>query len=155
MHSLQPRWLKSIEGVLLTLWVGALWTSGYLVAPLLFATLDDRQLAGQIAGHVFQVVNYIGIVIGSFLLITVAINSRNRLAKEWRIWALLVMIALILVATFVIQPMMEELKLQGIAKGTLNATHFGRLHGIASIMFLINSVLGLLLVVKGLRRSED
>ncbi|HEX7634207.1 MAG TPA: DUF4149 domain-containing protein, partial [Noviherbaspirillum sp.] len=37
-----------------TLWVGSLWTVGYLVAPTLFATLSDRALAGMIAGSIFR-----------------------------------------------------------------------------------------------------
>lgn len=148
----QTRWLIAIERVLLTLWVGGLWISGYLVAPLLFTSLDDRQVAGQIAGQIFQIMNYIGLVVGSFLLITVVLNSGERRLKEWRTWSLTVMLLLILIAAFIIQPIMQELKLQGIAGGTAQAAQFGRLHGISSIMFLINSVLGLLLVANGVRR---
>jgi hypothetical protein len=155
MNISQAGWLIRIERVLLALWIGGLWTSGYLVAPLLFATLNDRQLAGQIAGNVFRIMNYIGIGIGSYLLITVLLNSGKRRAKEWRMWSLAVMLLLILIAAFVIQPMMEDLKLQGIAKGTANAAQFGRLHGISSIMFLINSILGLLLFANGVRRFES
>lgn len=152
MNTSQARWPEKIERVLLALWVGGLWTSGYLVAPLLFAMLDDRQLAGQIAGNVFRIMNYIGIAVGSYLLIIVALNSGRRRIKEWRFWSLAVMLLLILIAAFIIQPMMEELKIQGIAEGTANAAQFGRLHGISSIMFLINSILGLLLVANGVRR---
>ena len=36
----------TLYAVALTLWIGALWTVGYVVAPTLFSTLSDRALAG-------------------------------------------------------------------------------------------------------------
>ena len=44
------------ERVLLTLWVGGLWAIGYMVAPALFATLEDRALAGNLAGLMFEII---------------------------------------------------------------------------------------------------
>ena len=35
----------------ITLWIGGMWAVGYVVAPMLFATLGDRQLAGVVAGN--------------------------------------------------------------------------------------------------------
>jgi hypothetical protein len=37
----------------LTLWVGGFWAIGYLAAPMLFYNLDDRMLAGMLAGKMF------------------------------------------------------------------------------------------------------
>ncbi|MCK5382667.1 MAG: DUF4149 domain-containing protein, partial [Gammaproteobacteria bacterium] len=34
--------IPSLERILLTLWVGSLWVVGFVVAPVLFAELDDR-----------------------------------------------------------------------------------------------------------------
>ena len=42
--------IPSLERILLTLWVGSLWVVGFVVAPVLFAELDDRALAGSTAG---------------------------------------------------------------------------------------------------------
>ena len=46
-----------------SLWVGSLITVGYLVAPTLFATLTDRQVAGMVAGAIFQVEAYVSLVL--------------------------------------------------------------------------------------------
>ena len=54
--------LSSLEHVVLTLWVGGMWTTGYLVTPVLFSTLQDRMLAGNIAGRLFGVLSVIGLV---------------------------------------------------------------------------------------------
>jgi hypothetical protein len=150
-------WLTGIERVLLTFWVGGLWVTGYLVVPTLFAMLDDRHIAGLLAGRIFQTMNYVGLGVGSYLLISVFMSSGERKLKEWRLhWregVLLVMLLLISVAAFIIQPMMQELKSQGLAEGSAQAAQFGRLHGASSILFLINSVLGLLLAGTGLRQK--
>ena len=55
------------ERILLTLWVGGMWTIGYLVAPVLFGTLNDRQLAGDLAGFLFKIIGIIGLVSGVIL----------------------------------------------------------------------------------------
>ncbi len=148
-------WFVGIERVLLALWVGGLWVTGYLVVPTLFATLDDRQLAGLLAGRIFQTMNYVGLGVGTYLVISVLVSTGEQKLKEWRVWVLLVMLFFIMAAAFIIQPMMQELKIQGIAEGSAQASQFGRLHGVSSILFLINSVLGLLLVGTGLRRKTE
>ncbi len=150
-------WFAGIERVLLALWIGGLWVTGYLVVPTLFAMLDDRQTAGLLAGRIFQTMNYVGLGIGTYLLISVLMSSGKGKFKHWRLhWregALVTMLLLISVAAFVIQPMMQELKAQGLIEGSAQASQFGRLHGASSVLFLINSVLGLILVGTGLRRT--
>jgi hypothetical protein len=147
-------WWAGAERSLLALWVGGLWVAGYVVAPSLFASLDDRQLAGQLAGQVFRLVSYIGLVAGSVLLISVLTRAGSAWRREWRVWALAAMLVLVLIGAFVIQPMMVELKIGGIVPDSAQAAAFGRLHGISSILFLINSVLGLGLVAVGLRTGN-
>ncbi|MGD8484681.1 MAG: DUF4149 domain-containing protein [Thioalkalispiraceae bacterium] len=134
------------ERILLTLWVGGMWTVGYIVAPVLFKSLDDRMLAGNLAGQMFTVMSYIGIVCAVFLIIGQYLQAP--VLGNWRLWLLLVMLLIVLVGQFVLQPMMAELKAAGLEGDT--ARQFGRLHGVASILFLVNSVAGLSLVITGL-----
>ena len=47
--------------------------------------------------------------------------------------------------------MMEELKAAGLDGE--NASRFGRLHGMSSVLFLINSLAGLALVISGLSKK--
>lgn len=140
-----------IETVLQTLWVGGLWAIGYVVAPILFGSLDDRHLAGELTGNMFTAMNYIGLVCGAVLLVF----AFSRVGKSWlknlRVIALLLMLILILVSAFVMQPMMQELKLAGLTSGSEAAAQFGRLHGVSSVLYLLNSLLGLYLILS--RRS--
>lgn len=133
------------ERALLTFWVGGMWAIGYIVAPILFTVLDDRQLAGMIAGHTFTAMSYVGLACGSLLLIG---GAYSRGWKHWRHGILLLMLVIVCVGQFVLQPMMAELKAAGLAEGSAAAATFGKLHGMASILFLINSIAGLALVVK-------
>jgi uncharacterized membrane protein len=67
------RLADALYDVALTLWVGGLWTIGYLVAPSLFSTLsDNRQLAGQLAGRLFELIGWVGLACASYLLLFVA-----------------------------------------------------------------------------------
>jgi len=134
------------ERILLTLWVGALWAIGYIAAPTLFAVLADKQLAGKLAGEMFHIVSYIGLVSGVFLLASVL----KRMGLQWRAWVLIAMLVLVVTGEFVLQPMMESLKLQGLVEGSDAKKQFGMLHGIASSLYLLESLLGLALVTVGL-----
>jgi hypothetical protein len=137
------------ERLLLTLWVGALWAIGYLAVPTLFALLDDRILAGMLAGRMFTLVSYLGLVCGTLLLLGTVVRQGRGVLRSVRGWLLLVMLLLVAVGEFGLQPLMAQLKAQGLAEGSAQAAQFARLHGLASVLYLINSVCGLLLIGAG------
>ena len=130
------------ERILLTLWVGSLWVAGFVVAPLLFAELDDRALAGSVAGSLFTLTSYTGLGCGSLLLFLNAAGFRR---INWRAVVIVSMLLLVVIGQFVITPMVAELRVQGLT----DTPRFGQLHGLASILFVMTSVLGLVLVAAG------
>jgi hypothetical protein len=125
-----------------------MWTIGYIVAPVLFKVLVDRQLAGMIAGKMFEAVSFIGIFCGVVLLISGLYWFGKKIFKQWRIWILLLMLVIIGISAGMIQPMMQELKLDGLENQAVSA-RFGMMHGVSSVLYLINSLLGLILVLFG------
>lgn len=137
------------EKILLTIWVGGMWAIGYIVAPVLFQMLD-KPVAGNVAGQLFTIVSYIGIFSAVALISNVLIQQGFN-KQHWQLWTLVVMLIIVVVGQFVLQPMMAELKAVGLTE--LNRPEFGRLHGIASVLFLINSLAGLALVISGLERK--
>jgi len=147
------KYQASGEKLLLTLWVGSMWFAGYVVAPVLFNMLD-RMTAGNVAGQIFTISSYIGLLAGGLLLISVLYHSpdSNRFGLRFRV--LIIMLLIIIIGQFILQPMMVDLKLSGLEKGGQAAIEFGRLHGISSILFLVNSLLGLALVLLGVRPSR-
>jgi hypothetical protein len=143
--------LASGERFLLTLWVGGMWITGYMVAPILFSVLDDRQLAGLLAGEMFTAMSYTGLACGVLLLGSQFYRRTPKASNSWRVWLLLMMLVIIVMSQFVLQPMMAGLKAGGLAEGSASAVRFERLHGIAAVLFLVNSFAGLALVIAGVR----
>ena len=135
------------ERILLTLWVGGMWVIGFVVAPVLFKMLE-RQVAGNVAGQLFTIMSYIGLVCGVLLLTSMLYRLGLSHWLQWRVLLLIGMLLIVIIGQFVLQPMMAELKATGLI-GEARA-QFGRLHGISSLLFTINCLAGLALVTFGL-----
>jgi hypothetical protein len=129
--------------LLVTLWAGSLWTAGYLVAPTLFATLHDRVLAGVIAGSVFRSEAWLSMALGVILLGMLAL-SKDVTAQRRKLLGIVVgaMLACVLVNYFGLGPVMAQAKLAG------DGSKFGMLHGISMVIYLAQSLLAGLLVIK-------
>ena len=57
------------------------------------------------------------------------------------------MLLILIIGEFILQPMMADLKKSGLLEGSAEAASFARLHGISASLFLVQSLLGLGLVV--------
>lgn len=138
--------------VLVTLWVGALWAIGYVAAPTLFYALqEDKQMAGMLAGRMFSYVAYLGIVCGFYLLIQRLLRFGTPALKQGFFWAVVLMLLLIVAGHFGIQPILAQLKAQAMPADVMQsvfADRFNTWHGVASIAYLVESLLGLVLVLR-------
>jgi dipeptide/tripeptide permease len=133
------------ERILLTLWVGGLWTVGYIAAPVLFASLDEPVLAGFLAGQMFTAVAYLSLVCGGGLLLFQLLRPSAGRRFHWRLWLIVAMLLLIAIGEFLVRP----------AMAAAAASEFARLHGIAQVVYLAVSLLGLALVGFGTRPQID
>jgi hypothetical protein len=137
--------------LLVTAWVGGLWAIGYLTAPVLFYTLDDKQLAGLLAGKMFTWMAYVGIAAGFYLLIHRLATAGTSALKQAFFWVVVVMLLLTLAGQFGIQPILAQLKTQAMPADVMQsvfADRFRHWHGVASIAYLLESLLGIVLVLK-------
>ncbi|MDR1887823.1 MAG: DUF4149 domain-containing protein [Zoogloeaceae bacterium] len=139
--------------VLLTAWVGMLWTIGYLVAPVLFYTLDDRVLAGEIAGHMFAVSGWAGLMMGSGLLLILFPQRGIASLRTLAFWLTALLLILTAVSLFGIQPFMQYLKDAAQPLDVMQSPlreRFISWHGVSSSLYLLQSLLalGLLLRIK-------
>ena len=50
-------------------WIGGMWAIGYLAAPVLFASLGDRQLAGVVAGKLFAGIGWFGLGAAAYVVL--------------------------------------------------------------------------------------
>jgi hypothetical protein len=145
------RGLSRLRVLLVTLWAGSLWTVGYLVAPVLFASLPDRSLAGSIAGMLFRAQAWLSLACGLLLLLLVWLD-KSLSPKRTPIILMIAMLACALIGYFVLQPFMAEVRAAAANNGGVMdeamRSRFGMLHGIASVIYLLQSVLAIVLVVK-------
>jgi hypothetical protein len=151
------RFSEVLYGITIALWVGGLWAIGYLAAPTLFAELADRMLAGRLAGAMFQWIAWTGLVCGTYLLIFLAIRQGWRVFRSLPFWLIVAMLALTAAGHFGIQPLMAQLKIEAGPRDVIESAlkdRFAVWHGTASVVYLVESLLGLLLVAwqeRGLR----
>ena len=140
---------EAIYAIALTLWIGGLWAVGYLVAPTLFYTLADRALAGMVAGKLFTLIAYVGIACAVYLLLYRLVRFGGASFKHAIFWIVLLLLVLTLAGEFGVQPILASLKDQALPKGVMESVfrdRFAAWHGVASVLYLIQSVLGILLV---------
>ena len=143
--------LNLARTLLVTLWAGSLWTVGYLAAPLLFITLQDRTLAGSIAGTLFRAEAWLSVACGLLLLAIFRadpyLSSRNSCTR-----LVIGMLLCVLVGYFGLQPFMAEIRAAATQSGGVMddamRARFGVLHGIASVIYLLQSLLAVPLVTK-------
>jgi hypothetical protein len=148
MHAGAQRLFILVAG----LWVGSILTVGYLVAPVIFSTLTDRQVAGMVAGSIFKTEAYLSTIICIALMVLANLLVTRGLTQYKIIRLILLgMLLCSVAASFVFIPWMNTLRDQALLNGmpvmlSPSADVFGKLHGASSIVFMIQSALGLYLV---------
>jgi len=142
-------WLARARLLVAVFWAGSLWTIGYLVAPTLFATLHDSVLAGTIVGHLLNTEAWVSIVCAVLLLVLVQIIEPVQ--KSRLVIIIGVMLACALAIYFGVQPMMATLKEAAGAvpmRQSAQWTQFAILHGVSQLLYVVESVLAAVLVVR-------
>jgi hypothetical protein len=143
---------QKLFSVVSGLWVGSYIGIGFLVVPVLFSTIGDRQIAGYVAANLFKITAYIGLSLNAFLMV-MANHLIKQGLKSYRLirWLLLGLLICTLGAAFVLIPWMNSLREQALLAGlSIQASSysalFNRLHSISSVLFIIQALLGLTLV---------
>lgn len=129
-----------------------MWAIGYLAAPVLFASLGDRQLAGMVAGKLFALIGWVGLGSAVYLLLFLLFRWRGRFFASGVFWLVLVMALAAAASQFGIQPLMAQLKADALPREVMESVlrdRFATWHGVSSILYLVQSLLGLWLVVWG------
>jgi len=152
------RLADQIALLLAAAWAGALWAIGYLAAPALFQALPgDRMLAGMLAGELFARVALLGMACGGFLLAHAWMRDRAAAARRGYLWIVLAMLALTLIGHFGIQPEMAALKAQVLPDDVMQSAvrdRFVLWHGVASVLYLAESLLAVVLVLRVRQRAS-
>ena len=143
--------IPRLRVLLVTFWAGSLWTIGYVIAPLLFATLTDRAQAGTLAGLFFKAGAWISLICGASLL-AIIWTQRVHSTRILQIKLVSGMLLCTVLGYFGLQPYMAELRAIAAQSGGIMddamRSRFGMLHGVASVIYLLHSLLGVGLVLK-------
>jgi hypothetical protein len=134
----------------ITLWVGGMWAIGYLAAPVLFNALSDKMLAGALAGRMFVWIAYIGMASGVYLVVFRFVRFGGAAFKQGFLWLVVLMLVLTLAGHFGMRPILVALKEQAFPLDVMQSVfkdRFATWHGISSVVYLVQSLLGLFLVM--------
>ncbi|MDF0605482.1 DUF4149 domain-containing protein [Neisseriaceae bacterium TC5R-5] len=138
--------MDGLRSIAKTFWVGGLWVIGILVTPVLFSTLD-RAIAGMVAGKLFAGIAWVGLVCAVFLMVEQVWRHGVRGVQTTSFWLVFAMLLCTLVNHFAVSPIIADVKLQmNQAAEGLFGGGFATWHAISSLIYLLQSVLGLVYV---------
>jgi len=110
-------------------------TVGYLVAPLLFQTLD-QVTAGSIVGQLLNISNWI-VLTGLLSLLVIRLFGMKQLILNW---VLLICVGILVFIQYWLSPVMESIKLaspEGLTKASEAWPAFAMWHGVYQLLFLL------------------
>ena len=140
----------ALYSIVIALWVGGLWAIGGMAAPMLFKKLADITLAGVLAGTLFNYIAWFGLGAGVFLLGYLYVRRGAAAMKQPVFWVVLLMLLITIAGHFGIQPVLAQIKAEGLPREVTEAlarTRFATWHGIASGRYVVQSLRGLSPVV--------
>lgn len=132
--------------LLLAIWTGSLLTACAIVAPLAFAVIADRSIAGKLTGSVFTLQGWIGIAV----LAVVAIGWTRWVGRPTGVFVY-VLLGVTTIAPWIgaiaLHPLMEK------ARAASDMKLFGMVHGVSGLLFATACLAGLVLSWQLSRRA--
>jgi hypothetical protein len=128
--------------VVLSLWVGSLWTVGYLAAPTVFAVLADRHLAGEIAGQLFFAETWLSLICATFILVPDLVRDLRHAIFQTDNILVIMSVGLLAGMQWGVRPLIDASRLADGSTGP----DFAMWHGVAAGMYLLASLSALLVL---------
>jgi hypothetical protein len=143
--------LANARLLLAALWAGSVWAVSYLAAPSAFSVLDSTQ-AGNVVGVMLTRSAWLAIALAVLLaLLTARAADVDARRKRWLYALIGGMLACSLVVYLGLQPMMAAIREAAGPAGVRASPQwstFAALHGVSQVLYLAESILGAILVVK-------
>lgn len=140
----------ALYSICITLWVGGLIGIGYIAVPVLFMRLTDRSIAGYLAGNMFAIGHWVGLLCALYLLAYLFLVHGRQAMRNPVTLLVASMLLLGVIGQFVIQPIIAGLRAEALPLPVMQshlAETFARWHGVSSVLYLVVVLLGLALVV--------
>lgn len=141
---------SALYSIAVAAWVGGLLAIGLIAAPVLFAQLADRALAGSLAGAMFSVTAWVGLGCGAYLLLFVLFAKGWRAIQSGVFWIVLLMLALTVAGHFGVRPILDQLQADALPRRVMESAlrdRFATWHGVSSALYLAQTLLGIMLVI--------
>jgi len=143
--------IPNLRLLLAALWAGSVWGVSYLAAPSAFAVLDSTR-AGSVVGTMLTREAWLAIVLAVLLWLLAARSAdMDARRRRWLNWTVSGMLACSLIVYLGLQPLMAAIREAAGPAGVRASPQYGTfmaLHGVSQLLYLVESVLGVILVVK-------
>ena len=142
--------LQKLSIIISSLWIGSLW-SMLMVTTILFNKIPSSYIATAIAEDMFTFINFLGMFSSAFLFFYGFKQENFSFFRTITFWLITIILLLILVSHFGINPIISNLQDSSISKEIIEsmfADRFSTWHGIASGAYLIQCFLGIFLILK-------
>jgi len=144
------RFAGALYSLCIAVWAGSLLAIGYIAAPVLFSQLADRAMAGNVAGAMFSVTAWVGMACGTYLILYILFAKGWRALQAGVFWVVLLMLVLTVAGHFGVQPILAQLKADALPRQVMESAlrdRFRTWHGVSSGLYLVQSLLGIALVL--------
>ncbi|MDP1611303.1 MAG: DUF4149 domain-containing protein [Sulfuritalea sp.] len=141
---------SALYSIAVAVWVGGMLAIGFIAAPVLFAQLADRSVAGNLAGAMFTVTAWVGLGCGTYLILFVMFAKGWRSLQSGVFWIVLLMLALTVAGHFGVQPILAQLKADALPRQIVESAlreRFNTWHGVSTALYVAQSLLGIALVL--------
>jgi len=141
---------SALYSLAIAAWVGGLLAIGFIAAPVLFTQLADRSMAGNLAGWMFTVMAWVGLGCGAYLILFVLFGKGWRAFQSGVFWIVLLMLVLAVAGHFGVQPILTQLQAEALPRRVMESAlrdRFATWHGVSSALYLVQSLLGIALVI--------
>jgi MFS family permease len=141
---------SALYSIAVAVWVGGMLAIGFIAAPVLFAQLADRSVAGNLAGAMFTVTAWVGLACGTYLILFVMFAKGWRSLQSGVFWIVLLMLALTVAGHFGVQPILAQLKADALPRQIVESAlreRFNTWHGVSTALYVAQSLLGIALVL--------
>jgi hypothetical protein len=149
-HSIEILNIHQFSNIAMTFWVGGTLTIASIIIPILFKNLDEIT-AAAIAGEIFNINAYIGMVALFFALLEICIEYKLNVIYSRRFWYVIVMEIILFINYFAVFPIIMILrsKLADVTNHVFrHSQEFSLWHSVSSILFLISCILGVLYLLE-------
>jgi hypothetical protein len=144
--------MQRLRFAVAALWTGSLWTVG-AAAMTLSSVLTDRAAFGSIVSMLFRIEAFIGLAAGVLMMVLAQQDRALDAAKRRALMLLAASMLLCVLGYFLVQPMLAELRAlagPGGVSASPYAPRFGMLHGVSLLFYIVQAVLGAVLVRKNM-----